>query len=386
MSSLVPSQQAASSSGRAAVFSSSDRPSFAVTPSFPLNDGTVGPTQLNAFREFGTLPNQTNSTTFTRGNSPITYTSFNERLSPFSSNSPLYLQNALQRGVKSATGSLPSAGTQVAGTQSSQSSQPTLAPSFIGQIPYFLNAVLSTPVGALPKKPLWVVVFDFDQNLKNTIKKVKDYEPQMPEKWQIDSALEAVTTKRYQDEKGCMFAQSVTIPGEALNYSQEGITYNSFIRGGVGTGRKDFDPLRMSFLNTNVSFVDNVIRPWVVMTGHLGMVARPPSQKYRCNITVYKLGIRSVELPPYILQVYNFWEACPINVFAESLDYTDGTPVIKEAEFVYQWYTTTSIKDAGAVTRGDMQLGTSLGVTARAINPNQTTPTVERATLAGTTR
>jgi hypothetical protein len=244
-------------------------------------------------------------------------------------------------------------------------SKPNIAtpPSFIGQIPFFLNAVLSTPVGALPKKPLWVVVFEFDQNIKNTIKKVRDYEPRMPEAWQIDGALEAVTTRRYQEEKGCMFAQTVTVPGDSLNYKQEGINYNSFIRGGVATGRRDFDPLRIGFLNTNVSFVDNVIRPWVVMTGHLGMIARPPSQKYRCNITIYKLGITTVDKPPYILQQYNFWEACPINVFAESLDYTDGTPVIKEAEFVYQWYTTSSLRVPGTALPTDPTV-------ARAVDPN----------------
>ncbi len=69
--------------------------------------------------------------------------------------------------------------------------------SFIGQIPFFLNAILSTPAGALPKGPLWVVVFEFDNNIKRTIKKVKDYEPRMPEPWEIDAALETVTSSRY---------------------------------------------------------------------------------------------------------------------------------------------------------------------------------------------
>lgn len=244
---------------------------------------------------------------------------------------------------------------------------PPTPTSFIGQIPFFLDAVLSTPVGALPKKPLWIVIFNFDQNIKNTIKRVKTYEPQMPEPWQIDRALDTVTTRRYQDEKGCMFAQTVTVPGDALNYSQEGITYNSYIRGGVATGRKDFDTLRIGFLNTNVSFVDNVIRPWVVMTGHLGMIARPPQEKYRCDITIYKLGITTVDKPPYILQQYNFWDACPINVIAEQLDYTDGVPVIKEAEFAYQWYTTSSLRSSNT---GTSNTGTAEGTIARAVNPN----------------
>jgi len=289
---------------------------------------------------------------------------------------------------------LPGTGPQQAASQSSQNSVPgstvrdfnTNAPrptSFIGQIPFFLNAVLSTPAGALPKQPLWVIVFDFDSNIKRTIKRVRQYEPRMPEQWQIEDALDTVTSRRYQEEKGCMFAQTVVVPGDSLNYSQEGITYNSFIRGGVATGRRDFDPLRISFLNTNVSFVDNVIRPWVVMTGHLGMIARPLSQKYRCNLTIYKLGILRRDLPPFVAQQFNFWEVCPINVFAENLDYSgDSRTPLKEAEFVYQWYTTTSYKSPIVNSNGQFTdtVPTGGGTIARAVNPNAPVQ-VEPATL-----
>lgn len=284
----------------------------------------------------------------------------------------------------SLTPQLPGTGTQQAAAQSAQNSVPgtqnrpntleTPRPtSFVGQIPFFLNAVLSTPAGALPKQPLWILVFDFDSNIKNTIKRVKQYEPRMPEPWLIDDALNTVTSRRYQEEKGCMFAQTVIVPGDSLNYSQEGITYNSFIRGGVATGRREFDTLRIGFLNTNVSFVDNVIRPWVVMTGHLGMIARPLSQKYRCNLTIYKLGIIRRDLPPFIAQQFNFWEVCPINVFAETLDYSNnGTNLIKDAEFAYQWYTTTSYKSPIVSKNGQFTdtVPTGGNTIARAVDPN----------------
>jgi hypothetical protein len=78
--------------------------------------------------------------------------------------------------------------------------------TFIGQIPFFLNAVLSTPAGALPKGPLWVIVFDFDNNILNTIKSVKDYEPTMPEPWSIEEALNTVTSQRYQQEIHYLFS------------------------------------------------------------------------------------------------------------------------------------------------------------------------------------
>jgi len=221
--------------------------------------------------------------------------------------------------------------------------------TFIGQIPFFLNAVLSTPAGALPKGPLWVIVFDFDNNILNTIKSVKDYEPTMPEPWSIEEALDTVTSQRYQQEKGCMFAQTVSLPGEQFLYGREGPQYNSYIRGGVGQGRVDFESVQINFLNTNVNFVDNVIRPWAVMTGHLGMIARPPEKKYRCNLTVYKLGIDKQDRPPFIAQQFNFWGVCPISVGNEELTYSDNTPITKSAEFVYHWYTTSSNRNTFAL-------------------------------------
>lgn len=277
------------------------------------------------------LPHQNRSQTGTTGSSPIAFTTLTRQTQPVPTWHDPQVNNP---------------------STVSQTNTVAVEPnSFIGQIPHFLNSILSTPAGALPKGPLWVIVFEFDNDILNTIKNAKLYEPRMPvDSWEIDRALETVTTHRYQKEKGCMFAQSVTIPGDSLNYTQEGITYNSFIRGGVGLGRRDFDPLRINFLNTNVSFVDNVIRPWVIMTGHLGMIARPKEQKYRCNLTIYKLGIDRVDRPPFIAQQFNFWEVCPINVLAEELSYTaEGTSTTKTAEFVYQWYTTTSNKNTFAL-------------------------------------
>ena len=62
----------------------------------------------------------------------------------------------------------------------------------------------------------------------------------------------------------------------------------------VGNSRNDFNKLDMVFLDTNTSFVENVIRPWAIVTSHLGMIAYPPNDpsNYRTNITLYKLGIQ----------------------------------------------------------------------------------------------
>lgn len=235
----------------------------------------------------------------------------------------------------------------------------TIDTSKLGHVPYFLTAILSTPAGALPKGPLWVVTFDFDDDLKNTIRLAKSYEPQLPESWEIEKALATITTDTFQKTKGCVLAQSVNIPGESLITSFEGTQSNGFIRSRVGLGRQDFETLNISFLNTNVNFVDNVIRPWTIMTGHLGMIARPKEKKYRCNtVELIRLGVTSPDEPPVEIQKFNFYGVCPIAVESEQLTYdTAGNQTTKSASFAFQWYTVRSDKNSFALGEIKQELG-----------------------------
>jgi hypothetical protein len=237
--------------------------------------------------------------------------------------------------------------------------RPTNVPQteITNSIPYFFESVLSTPAGALPKGPLWLVTFDnsydSDRNayigksgIPSIINSVADYEPQAP-KWNVTKAIGTICSDNFLQTKGCILAQNVTVPGEGIvATAAEGIQSNSFIRSKVGLGRNDFEDLRIGFLNTNVSFVDNVIRPWVIMTGHKGLIARKGRDQYRTNISVHRLGISNYGEPPFILQTFTFYGACPIQVDSEEYTYTDnGTAVVRTATFTYQWYTVDSSKN-----------------------------------------
>jgi hypothetical protein len=257
------------------------------------------------------------------------------------------------------------------------STNPTNIPDseIVSQIPYFLQSVLSTPAGALPKGPLWVVTFDnsYDADAKayigksgipSIINSVADYEPQAP-KWNVTKAIGTICSDNFLQTKGCILAQNVTVPGEGIIATGvEGIQSNSYIRSKVGQGRNDFEDLTIGFLNTNVSFVDNVIRPWVIMTGHKGLIARKGKDQYRTNINVHKLGVSNYGEPPFILQTFTFYGACPIQVDSEEYTYNDnGTAVVRTATFTYQWYTVDSSKNKFAnILPDDAQVKRALSV------------------------
>lgn len=226
-------------------------------------------------------------------------------------------------------------------------------PEFSGQIPFFLTNVLSKPASALPKGAQWILKFegaysaggntnkglDYNEVLPvAAIKKGLEYEPM---KWEVDKAMKTTLNADLQQVKGCMFAQAVQIPGESNQVNPEGIQTNGFIRSNVGGGRDSFPALSIVFLETNVSFVDNVIRPWVVATAHLGMIARRGKDNYRCNISAYKLGVIDSNTQPFLLQKFTFFGACPISVGGEEYNYTQtNSPVNRETTFTYHYYNT----------------------------------------------
>lgn len=217
---------------------------------------------------------------------------------------------------------------------------------YSGQIPHFLSSFLSKPASALPKGAQWVVDFEGLKDIRDTLVTTALLEPEKG--WDIHAGMDTLIYNEDYKRKGLLFCQAVSIPGESAVVNPEGIQKNHFLMTATGDGRAPYAPtgLRMVFLDTNVSFVDNVVRPWVVTTARLGMIARPKNTKtppftnYRQDITVYKLGVLTPLQPPFILQKYTFKGACAIDVSEEEYNYSPATaPVNREATFVYHYYT-----------------------------------------------
>ena len=217
---------------------------------------------------------------------------------------------------------------------------------FTNQIPFFLENFLSKPASALPKGAQWVLQFSFDKNQIVPVKAIKKCIKYEPNAWEIDEGLDTVLEDTYHKSKGCLFAQAVRIPGESMVANAEGLQNNGFIRGFVGGGRDNFPSLQVVFLDTNISFVDNVIRPWVITTAHLGLIAREGDDNYRGNIDVYKLATIDSLKPPIVAQRYTFYGVCPISVAGEEYNYSvSNSPTNRETNFTYHYYSVHSAKN-----------------------------------------
>lgn len=221
-------------------------------------------------------------------------------------------------------------------------------PELGGQIPFFLESFLSKPASALPKGAQWVLQFEGAFNSGSNTRDYPDVIPVEailkgtklePRTWNVKEAINTTLIRDYQKTKGCLFVQAIQIPGEGTQTNPEGFQQNGYIRTATGAGRDAFQNLQISFLQTNVSFVENVIRPWVIATAHLGMIARDGLDNYRCNISVYRLGVLRATQTPYVSLRYTFFGACPINITGEEYNYTQVTsPINREATFTYHYY------------------------------------------------
>lgn len=212
------------------------------------------------------------------------------------------------------------------------------------QIPFFNNMLCQWAYN-IPNKFSWVMVITA-HNRNYLLNKIKNTMPTYePPGWDIRQSADATWTESTQDVIGCIFAQGVSIPGESINIDYAGVTEGSnrgFINAPIINGRENFKPLRAGFLETNKSFVDGVLRPWSIVIGHEGLIAKPRERSIKSDIFVYQLAKNGECSPNIIRKAIIFRDCVPINIGEEELTYSNDSDYPKlQVDFVYNSYYVT---------------------------------------------
>lgn len=212
---------------------------------------------------------------------------------------------------------------------------------------HFLRT-LETWSGSIPNNFMWLVLVDNFPSAVST-QLLRQYEPRGDGGGignNIDKNYATMTSHLYQRIAGCMFAQGITLPGETMtmNYAQA-TKQRGFLGGLYADNRTALQPLTIQFLETNTSFVDFVIRPWTILTSHLGLVARPgdvpevgsfDEKNIKTNITVIQLAKTYQGRSSVQRKVWRFYNCCPVNCSTAQLS-TNGTQM---QTYDTQWYYT----------------------------------------------
>lgn len=203
----------------------------------------------------------------------------------------------------------------------------------------FLSNFLNNPATSIPKGAQWAVYFENLTRIVNTVRYAT-----RTEGWNTDPAAKLVADPQFQQTYGCFFCQAIELPGEGFTPVAEGLKSNSFVRSYVGAGRNDFPLLRMTFLETNVSFADSLLRGWALATAKFGMIARQGKKNYRTNMQCFKFILGPNK--PYISQIMNFQGICCVNLNNEESNYDAMSSIVKrDAQFVYNKYTIDTVSE-----------------------------------------
>lgn len=203
----------------------------------------------------------------------------------------------------------------------------------------------------------WVLIIHDLPRIQSIVQKVQPLEAYVPNTdWNINETIyEKLTNEQVQatDAMGCFFVGNVVIPGEAYNQEEASIPNSGgYINAGVAGKRTSFSGKRIatSFRETNLDFVETVLRPWVIACSHIGFFAfqsAAESVKIPRMQLINFSRLKYTPNAPYdaetfrpIRKIYNFYNVAPIEIDTKTYDWTEdqGSPQMRQVGWIFDNY------------------------------------------------
>lgn len=214
---------------------------------------------------------------------------------------------------------------------------------------YYLDLLGKWPTG-LGLASQWLIYFDFtsvNALNQNFLTQLTDKESALgSEGWKYSNSV----TKYLLDGRlqynignmtGCVFARQVSLPSENVNAGNEGLSYGGYQAPATAGNREKYKKLTVTFLETNASFLDLILRPWTVLVGYNGLVARssnsPKSVKCRfADVVMFaKTGVGN---QMGIRKIYRFYNLAPVSIDGEEYSYMSEGMKYSNVSFAYDGY------------------------------------------------
>lgn len=212
----------------------------------------------------------------------------------------------------------------------------------MNEVTYFNNFIAQKTSG-IPYSTQWMVHIDRIPGLVSA--NLRDIDTQT---WSIaksNERLRQAVVASTNQVQGNIFAQAVTVPGERVDITRVGT--DAGFRGGFNqapilNSRNDGDFVNIDFLETRDSFIDMVIRPWIIQVGFNGLIAqRDPSKNIKTDLWAiyFDRGDAEKNEPPKIRKKWCFHNAVPISIDPDTVDYQKNQITILKTQWLYTHYT-----------------------------------------------
>jgi hypothetical protein len=246
-----------------------------------------------------------------------------------------------------------------------------------GPIPYYLD-ILSQWPSAIAIDSQWFLSINFDSlpifNL-DLIDIVREYENGSSSSidWDVSSSvIKTLISKKYQSGHeflACVFAEGVTLPSDSVDASNKGVSHAGFQGAATVSKRNDFKTFSVTFTETNASFVDLVIRPWLIAVSHLGFVTR---DNRNLNVKALNLDVMYIAKTgsgskPAYRKGFRFHGVAPISISNFTSRHSNVGLQSYTVEFIYDSYSVSA--------KQTNQLISNTQSTATTNNPTTNNPT-----------
>jgi len=197
---------------------------------------------------------------------------------------------------------------------------------------------------------LWTVTFQVPPIVSDEAMKTWG-ELWTDQSWNVNSIRNTLHTRSLTESYGCLFAQSVILPGENMDYGNISPGNRSFQHIPFLRARNQPEVLTLRFQETNASFTDFLLRPWAILAGHYGLTARSLAENIKADVivTLYaKAGGRIIEtsngqdvnINSFVpRKVWMFHDCVPVSIGNTDYTYdTTASPELINTVWVYSRY------------------------------------------------
>jgi hypothetical protein len=204
-----------------------------------------------------------------------------------------------------------------------------------------------TALGSASQWFLWFDLSDIPALQTDIQKKLREKEAVLgPSGWilgndTVDKLLDWKLQLNADSSMGCVFARQVNLPGYSFEAGNSGLNYGGYTAPATSNSRSTYQKLNITFLETNASFVDFVVKPWMILSSYYGLVARGPNsdKNVKCSwCDICFLARTSPGVSPAIRKVYRFTNLVPVNIQGEQYSYMSDDMKYTSVDFVYDQY------------------------------------------------
>lgn len=144
------------------------------------------------------------------------------------------------------------------------------------------------------------------------------------------------------DGLGLYYAQSVRLPKESFTPNFIGTdNMGGFLKGTVGSDRLDMGGrhLKIDFLETNIDFMDGLIRPWIIAASYRGLLNIGKRRSIKASIIIqeYTRQRSSDDLKP-VRKIHTFEGCVPTDVSERTLKYDSEEIIVRSVDWIYTSY------------------------------------------------